>query len=150
MKNSGTIPQAKDIYQDAFIAVWRNVKADNFMPLNESALQGYLYQIAKNKWMDYLRSAQFKKTSSLAHSFIAFEDKMDTSELEDSSDSRMSLAMSAFNKLGKPCRELLTKFYFDKQSVKHIAEELNLEEASARNKKYRCMQKLRELTFAPN
>ena len=49
LKNSGSIEHAKDIYQDAFITVWTHVKNDKFTPKNDTALQGYLYKIAKNK-----------------------------------------------------------------------------------------------------
>ena len=62
LKNRGSMPQAKDIYQEAFLAVWQNIKKGAFQPRNESALQGYLFQIAKNKWTDELRSARYKKT----------------------------------------------------------------------------------------
>ena len=66
LKNNGSAPQAKDIYQEAFIAVWQNIKNEKFVPKNETALQGYLYQIAKNKWIDYLRSNQYKKTTQIS------------------------------------------------------------------------------------
>ena len=51
--------------------------------------------------------------------------------------------MEAFKNLGQPCKQLLTTFYFDKKSLRDIAVELSLDEASVRNKKYRCMEKLR-------
>ena len=35
LKNNGTMPQAKDIYQEAFITVWRNIKDGKFIPENE-------------------------------------------------------------------------------------------------------------------
>ena len=52
IKNSGSREHAKDIYQEAFITLWKNVKNNSFVPHNETALQGYLYQIAKNKNID--------------------------------------------------------------------------------------------------
>lgn len=67
------MPQAKDIYQEAFLAVWQNIKKGAFQPRNESALQGYLFQIAKNKWTDELRSARYKKTQR-QESFQNLED----------------------------------------------------------------------------
>ena len=54
--------------------------------------------------------------------------------------------MQAFKKLGKECKELLEVFYFEKKSLREIAAQFNIGEASARNKKYRCIQKLRSLT----
>ena len=62
LKNNGTKEHAKDIFQDAFLALWKNVKQDKFVPQNESSINGYLYTIAKHKWMDYLRSKDYKKT----------------------------------------------------------------------------------------
>ena len=62
-------------------------------------------------------------------------------------ENRLQGVMQAFKDLGLPCKDLLTKFYFEKKSMNTIAEELQLDAASTRNKKYRCMQKLRELAL---
>ncbi len=152
LKNSGTIDHAKDIYQEAFIRVWKNVKDNKFEPQNETALQGYLYQIAKNKWMDVLRSKNFKKTKTINHEKqIIYSDKTDNNELEENEfEKNLNKIMDVFKILGQPCKQLLTTFYFDKKSLRDIALELKIEETTARNKKYRCMQKLRELVLASN
>ena len=63
--NSGTADDARDIYQDAFLAAWRNVQLDKFRPQNDTAIAGYIFQIARNKWLDQLRSVKNKKTTSL-------------------------------------------------------------------------------------
>ncbi len=151
LKNNGTMPQAKDTYQDAFIAVWKNIREDKFLPDNETAVQGYLYTIAKNKWLDFLRSSQYKNTSPLRKDLI--ENKL--SEIHNGEewaedDKKFNCTIEAFNKLGEPCRQLLKLFYFSKKPLRSIAKELDIEEASARNKKYRCIQKLRELAQSPN
>lgn len=152
LKNSGTIDHAKDIYQEAFISVWKNVKNNKFKPQNETALQGYLYQIAKNKWMDVLRSKNFKKTNTLNDKKqIIYSDKTYNNELEENEfEKNLNKIMNVFKVLGQPCKQLLTTFYFDKKSLRDIALELKIEETTARNKKYRCMQKLRELVLASN
>ena len=152
LKNSGTIDHAKDIYQEAFISVWKSVKDNKFEPQNETALQGYLYQIAKNKWMDVLRSKNFKKTNTLNDKKqIIYSDKTYNNELEENEfEKNLNKIMNVFKVLGQPCKQLLTTFYFDKKSLRDIALELKIEETTARNKKYRCMQKLRELVLASN
>jgi len=146
LKNNGTKPQAKDTYQEAFIATWQNVKSGKFVPTNETALQGYLYRIAKNKWTDYLRSSQFKKTSSIGEGY-EIPDEFD----ETSTDTyeQLNNAMEAFRQLGNECKQLLTHFYFEKKSLREIAMAFEIGEASARNKKYRCINKLRELAKTP-
>jgi RNA polymerase sigma factor (sigma-70 family) len=149
LKNSGSKDQAKDIYQDAFLAVWQNIKQNKFIPESESSVNGYLYIVAKNKWMDVLRSQSYKKTivaSKLNHFEIKAEENngIDDDILKDK---RLEDVMLAFKNLGEACKSLLRKFYFEKKSMNLIAEELAIDSASTRNKKYRCMQKLKEIAL---
>lgn len=152
LKNNGTKDHAKDIYQEAFLVVWQNIKQHKFVPKSESSINGYLYTIAKNKWMDVLRSQGYKKTifaSQLNHFEIKDEENngIDDDILKDK---RLEDVMLAFKNLGKACKSLLRQFYFEKKSMNLIAEELALDSASTRNKKYRCMQKLREIALKNN
>lgn len=148
LRNSGTMPQAKDTYQEAFITVWRNIKDGKFVPENETAVQGYLYQIAKYKWLDFLRSSRYKKTTPFEPLENNFD--MDISEsIDKESEKKRKQTMKAFEKLGVECKKLLTDFYYNKKSMRKIASEFEIEEASARNKKYRCINKLRALTLSP-
>lgn len=150
LKNNGTKDHAKDIYQDAFLVMWNNVKQDIFVPQTKTSINGYLYTIAKNKWMDYLRSNQHKKTTSFLD-INNFNIKNDNNEkINDDilSEKRLKDIMHAFKELTDSCKLLLKMFYYEKKSLKTIALKLNITDASARNKKYRCMQKLRELVLA--
>ena len=150
LNNSGTKEDAKDIYQDAFIVVWNNIKNNIFVPINQTAVQGYLYTIAKNKWMDVVRSSKFKKTKSGYDNqsmAINNEDIYDLNQ-DDLENKKLNLTMEAFKNIGGPCKQLLTTFYFEKKSLRDIAQELQIDEASAKNKKYRCMEKLRNMVLA--
>ncbi|WP_179343944.1 RNA polymerase sigma factor [Winogradskyella ursingii] len=149
LKNSGSKDEAKDIYQEAFLAVWQNIKQNKFIPQTESSINGYLYTIAKNKWLDVLRSQGYKKTivaSHLHHFEIKDEENNDIDD-DILKDKRLEDVMQAFKSLGEACKSLLRKFYFEKKSMNLIAQELSLDSASTRNKKYRCMQKLREIAL---
>jgi RNA polymerase sigma factor (sigma-70 family) len=142
LNNSGTTDQAKDIYQEAYIAVWRNIQMDKFSPETESALTGYLFQIARNKWLDYMRSNHFKKNIPLSD----FEKQIpDENESNDDEINFINNVKKQFEQLGENCRELLNRFYYKKESMKIIAEFFNWTDATARNNKYRCLQHLREL-----
>ncbi|GGD24669.1 RNA polymerase sigma factor [Hyunsoonleella pacifica] len=146
LKNSGSSAHAKDVYQEAFITVWTHVKQNKFTPQNDSALQGYLYRICKNKWTDVLRSKSFRDVKPLNTDTIKVVKAEEThNNLEDK---KLKLTMTAFENLGQPCKQLLKTFYFEKKSLKEISKELNIEENTARNKKYRCMQKLRAVVLA--
>lgn len=78
LKNSGDEQQAKDVYQEAFVAMWRNIKDDKFTAENETAINGYLFQIAKHKWLDYVRSVRYKNTT-----FINREIEYDEPDLDE-------------------------------------------------------------------
>lgn len=142
LKNNGCIDQAKDIYQEAFIAVWRNIQLDRFYPESENALSAYLCQIARNKWMDHLRSKTYQKNMSIDD----LEHKLPVENIEEEEDnSFINEVKKHFEKLGENCKELLTRFYYKKHSMKKIAKWFTWTDATARNNKYRCLQRLREL-----
>jgi len=147
LQHAGTEQQAKDIYQEAFISLWENVKNGQLSATGSTSLNGYLFVTAKNRWIDLMRSEKNKKmvpTSKINGSAI-LHSAHETDEEYAEMDEKINKVMMAFNKIGKECKVLLTRVYFEKKSMKDIGAELNLDAASARNKKYRCMQKLREL-----
>jgi RNA polymerase sigma-70 factor (ECF subfamily) len=149
IENNGSLEQAKDIYQEAFIAVWENVQNNKFTPKNQTALNGYIYTVAKNKWLDYLKSARFKKTNALDEYEHKIEGEI-VSSFEDENASKLAKIVANFNDIGESCKKLLTVFYYESKSLREIAAELDITEASARNKKYRCIEKLRALVVTQN
>lgn len=152
LKNSGNREQAKDVFQEAFIVAWKNIKEDKFQAQNDSAVNGYLYTISKNKWLDYLRSKHHKKTvvASTMNNFDNANTNFSENDDDILKEKRLEVIMHAFKDLGVACKSLLKKFYFEKKSMHTIAEELQLDAASTRNKKYRCMQKLKSLAIKTN
>lgn len=148
LQNSGNEDSAKDVYQEAFVALWRNLKKGKFTPENENALENYLFQIAKNKWLDQLRKVKTKKETQLdTFNQIQPQENNFSEEIESDFTEKYNLAMTAFASMGRQCKELLTQFYFEKKSMNEIAKIFSINENSARNKKYRCVQKLRELVI---
>ncbi|MAZ29132.1 MAG: hypothetical protein CL868_18910 [Cytophagaceae bacterium] len=141
LKNSGTPQQAKDIYQEAFIAMWRNIKREKFKAQNETAINGYIYQIAKNKWIDHLRSARHKKSTALVRDFEDIN-----SGDEEEHQQKIKVLNNALQDMGAKCQELLKLFYYENLSMRDMAHKLDMAESSVRNAKYRCMEQLKYLT----
>ena len=141
VKNNGNSEHARDIYQEAFTILWRNIQTGKFVPQNENSVEACLFRISKNKWLDYLRSVHYKKTTGLS------EDTEDAEGAEFQAEDEQAIfkVRNKFNELGKNCRNILARFYYKKESMRTIAEEMGWTEATARNNKYRCIQKLREL-----
>lgn len=145
LENSGSIDQARDIFQEAFISLWRNIQLDRFHPQHETSLDAYLFRIAKNKWLDQLRLQKRNQT-------VALKDSREIEELELTADENEFLKSikKNFMRLGDVCRDVLQRFYYLRQSMKTIAGAMGWTEATARNNKYRCLQQLRKLITTKN
>ena len=137
LANSGSIEEAKDIFQEAFVTVWENVQDNKFTPKNQSALNGYLYTIAKNKWLNHLNSARYRKTNSYENHVLTLKDKntIETDIFKEENENKIDKVAGAFDSLGDACKKLLTVFYYDNKSLRDISKLFNVTEASARNKK---------------
>lgn len=142
LMNSGNVDEARDIYQEAFIAVWRNIQLNRFEAVDETSLDRYLYQVAKNKWLDFLRSAKRKTIIPLTNDDNWVAESVDVSEAEQA---KISSIKANFKRLGEQCRDILVRFYYRKQSMRLIADAMGWTEATTKNNKYRCVQKLRQL-----
>lgn len=138
--NNGSIDDVKDIYQESFLTVWRSIQMDKFVPHHEGAFSSYLYQIARNKWIDFLRSKQYKNTSSLDESYDSL---IIVEEIEDQTLERLRLLKQAYKLLGDNCRKILDWYYYKKLSMKEIAQRMGWTEATAKNNKYRCVERLK-------
>lgn len=138
VRNSGSADDALDVYQEAFLATWRNVQLSRFLPDDAQAFSAYLLQVGKKKWIDELR----KRKISLA--IIRDRAENDDSEVYDIEvDAYIQAVRKHYASLGERCRELLTRFYYRKQRLRDIALHFGWTEASAKNNKYRCLQELR-------
>lgn len=141
LKNSGSRDDARDIYQEAFIAAWRNITLGRFKPQHDGSINGYLFRIAKNKWMDVLR-IQKRRNASAGIAAAEVADEI-TEVLTPEEEGYLELVKKHFATMGEPCKELLSMFYFEKKRLKDIAVFFSWTEATAKNNKYRCLQKLR-------
>lgn len=144
LRNTGSEDDAKDIYQEAFIVVWRNVQLDRFAPINEGEFGAYLIRVGKNKWIDVLRKSKHNKVVPLDEHY---DTENTVEEFTNEVDTYLDWVKIQYKHLGNRCRELLGKFYFRKQSLREIAEGYGWTEASAKNNKYRCLKQLRDLVM---
>lgn len=113
---------------------------EKFQPLHESALTGYFYTIARNKWLQQLRKTKNKLTVSLLELDLSVDESNEGSE---ELELFRKAVQNCYKLLDKRCRELLSLFYFRKKNLREIADQNSWTEASAKNNKYRCLQKLR-------
>lgn len=142
LKNSGTIVDAEDIFQDGLIAFYEQVVKGSFR--GNSAIATYLFAICKNLWYKKLRRA-YKKNETYGTEIEITDDGnivIDTLIKDEETKSLMSL----LDKIGESSKQILILYYYEKKKMKEIAEIMNLENQQvAKNKKFRSLKKLREL-----
>jgi len=142
LSNSGVADDAKDIFQDALVVLYKNVQSENFT-LTVS-LKTYLLAIVKNLWLQELRRRNKMPVTT---------DEAEIPDINFNENKNFEIAKAAFNLLGERCRQLLILFYFKKKTYKELASFLGFgDEKTAKNQKYRCLQKAKEnyITLSTN
>jgi RNA polymerase sigma factor (sigma-70 family) len=132
--NNGTQDDAKDIFQDALVILYKKAQAGNFVLF--VPLKTFLQAIVKNLWLQELRRRNKMPLAA---------EPSDLVDVTPEEGKDFDLATAAFNLLGEKCRQLLILFYFKKKTFREIASALSFsDEKTAKNQKYRCIQKAKE------
>lgn len=144
LQNSGTVSDAQDVFQEAVIVLWMNVKQGRLSTGTENGPGGFLFRVAKNKWLDVVRSAAHK------HMKVVHNDQMPDrrSDVPDDIEERIIRLRGVYEKLDDKCRAILDQYYYERKDLATIASSMGVEEDSIRTIKYRCMMKLRAFRTA--
>ncbi|MBP6334738.1 MAG: sigma-70 family RNA polymerase sigma factor [Bacteroidia bacterium] len=135
-QNSGSNDDASDLFQEVLIIIFEKLR-DQKLQLTCS-LKTYIYSIARNQWMKQLRAR--KNTVSIKN----FEDFVSV-EIEEVEPPSISI-VNLLNEIGDACRNLLILFYYRKKTMEEISVELNYSNAdTAKNQKYKCIQRLKKM-----
>ncbi len=146
LKNSGDENDARDIFQEALLATWLNVSEGRFTTQSGSSLGGYIFQIARFKWLDKLKSTTHRSVMRIVSNDIAQVAESETEmELRHLQETRIAEMESMYQNLGEKCKAILTRFYYEKKSLAEIGAELDYDPDTLRTLKYRCMMQLRKM-----
>lgn len=144
LSNSGTIDEAKDIFQETVLIFYEKIK-DGSLTLT-CQIKTYMYSVARRLWLKKL--AEKNRFSGVIDSenFISLETD---SELPEETEEKYAVMERAMNMLGEPCRTLLEDFYIKASSMQDITEKFGYTNAdNAKNQKYKCLMRLKKMFFA--
>lgn len=143
-QNSGSTSDAQDVFQEAMTVLWLRVKQGQLLP--DSDPGGFLFRVAKFKWLDQVRSAAHK------HMKVVHDDRQHAAQADvgDDIEEKLARLRGVYEKLDDKCRAVLDQFYFERKDLATIASGMGVEEESIRTIKYRCMMKLRAFRKAIN
>lgn len=145
MTNNGTEAEAKDVYQETFIAFYERVQQNDFVLTCK--IKTYLYAISKHKWLKRLAE---KKKSPLRLDDTGITDSLQEEiALTDENEVQFNTMKNSLALLGEPCRTLIEDFYIHDFTMEQIRDKFGYTNAdNAKNQKYKCLQRLKKIFFA--
>lgn len=139
IQNSGSREDAADVFQDAILVLLDKVKTKN--DDMRSTIYTFLYSVSRNIWFNRLKRKQtFDKIVKEQKIADLEEESYDILEEEEYSESFYELLDAA----GEDCKTIFKYYYFDNLKMDKISKLMGLANSQiAKNKKYRCLKKLR-------
>ena len=138
ISNSGSEEEARDVFQDALITLYRKVKYSDFKI--SCAFETLLYSIARIIWLNALRNRKLHN--------IEIEESLSSIDLEDVTEQIIENSMEYklyqkhFNKLAKECQELL-KLSYENITLDEITKRMGyISIGYTKIKKYKCKKHL--------
>ena len=136
-RQGGTEADARDIFQDAALLLYRKLRAGE-LKLTAS-LRTYLLAVCRNMWRTRRRDhrelrllpGEGEQQPDLDADTLARLERLD----------RERLYRRHYEQLGERCREILDRF-FRREKMRTIAETLGLTEAYVKKRKFECKQRL--------
>lgn len=141
-QSGGSLSDAEDVFQDAMVIFIEKAMKKDFELT--ASITTYVFGICKNLVFEKRREHQKDR---LRNSSLGNEE--DYKSIEDflEEERRFQALDKVLIETGKKCLELLKMFYYDKLSMKTIAQRLGFKgETSAKTQKYKCIEKARNLT----
>jgi len=143
----GTEEDAADIFQEAVLILIDNIKSGKFR--HESSVKTFLVGIAHNLWLFEKRTRERRASRELNFS----SSETNYSEAENFeigerifSKSNTDVIQTIFKHVGEICSKILVGFYYENSSMKSLLQRFHFDnEQVLRNRKARCMKKLKKL-----
>ena len=147
LNNNGSTEDAKDLFQEAIIVLIEKLKDKDFQLT--ASIKTYLYAVVRNLWLKKLRNDEKKGLQLIVDepniNFQVFEEEHLSRKEEEETQHKMVEA--AFSTMNEDCKKIITAFYYLKQSLGDIAEQLGYSDNFIKVKKKRCMDALKEKVF---
>ena len=144
LNNSGSVDDAKDIFQEAMIVLYQKVQSGSF-ELN-CQLKTFVYSVCRRLWLKRLMHQNRYTLYENHDQFVVVDEAV---EDHDEKAAAFGLMEKAMNGLGEPCRSLLEAFYLQKKGMQEIAADFGYTNAdNAKTQKYKCLMRLKKLFFS--
>ncbi len=145
LNNNGSYDDARDIFQEAMIALYEKAQSESFVLTCQ--IKTYVYSICRRLWLKRLQQLgrYTNQVDSLEETVPVEEDL----EIHEKRNAEFAIMDRALNSLGEPCKSLLEGYYLRKMGMQELASNFGYTNAdNAKNQKYKCLMRLKKLFFA--
>lgn len=113
LNNSGSVEDARDIFQEAIIVLYEKSKSDTFSLTCQ--LRTYVYSICRRLWLKRLQQlSRYSAPADHLEEVVPVEEDLEEHEKRNADFVLMEQAMS---KIGEPCKSLLDAYYLQKKTI---------------------------------
>ncbi|MFN8394373.1 MAG: sigma-70 family RNA polymerase sigma factor [Bacteroidia bacterium] len=135
-----TAEVAAEIYNDAFVEMWRNTLTGKLVELSNS-LSAYLNGIAHNMAQEKLRTEQ--RHSKILEKIGETMPSSTPAGIELEEEEERQRVQALLGRLGDRCRQLLVMHYFLHFDDHAVAEDLGIPYDRVRKERHKCLAKAR-------
>ncbi|MCB2196646.1 MAG: sigma-70 family RNA polymerase sigma factor [Bacteroidetes bacterium] len=138
MDNYGSEQDAKDVFQEGIIIIYRKAKEGNINLT--SSFKSYIYGVCRYIWKKQL--TQRKENTEKLEGYVEYEVIPDVTFDEYEKNEQYKLYQKHFKRLEKDCQKVL-QLFLKKVPLKDIAEIMGIESQQyVKRKKYKCKEQL--------
>ncbi len=137
-RNSGTLDDAKDVFQEGILIIYNKVMQDKLVLT--TSFHVFLFSVCKRIWLKKLKKKSNKEVTLESDWEFGYEEQYEERFLKTQ---KWALFNQKFQELTEECRKVL-KLLFNGFSGKEIAETMGYTEEYAKRKKYKCKLSLAE------
>ncbi len=145
INNNGSYDDARDIFQEAMIALYEKAKTESFVLTCK--INTYVYSVCRRLWLKRLQQlGKFSNQIESIEETVSVEEDL---EIHRKRDAEYNIMERALGSMGEPCKSLLEGYYLKKMDMQTLAKEFGYTNAdNAKNQKYKCLMRLKKMFFA--
>lgn len=136
--NSGNEDDARDVFQEAIIVIYRKVNDDKFVIT--CSFKTFVYAVVKNLWLKELEKRRKGDVRLNTEGYLEVADETLDGSFFDPKSERYKLYQKHFLTLGEDCQKVL-RLFFAKQSLKEISQTMGFgSDKYAKKRKFQCKE----------
>lgn len=142
VSNSGTEDDAKDMFQEAVIILYKKCADPSFTLTCTTTT--FIYTVCRNLWFKEIRKNNMMVSSNGFDEGALIDDIQEVALEHKSKDALVQNAFMILKKFGANCAEIFSMYFFYKLSFDSIASKLGYNSGQVvRQTKSKCLKKLR-------